>query len=141
MRAGRDEAIMSPGWFDGRSGARRWTSWAHERAERGSTITDERVGAGVAAVSGRTRRTEARRGPRALSLFRVKIAFLARKIARARSEGVLECVREPELTRCFPRGRSSADPDRATRLPFAFDSGHARTMRTSCASRDSDPAR
>lgn len=46
---------------------------------------------------------------------------------------------EPELTRCFPRGRSSADPDRATRLPFAFDSGHARTMRTSCASRDSDP--
>ena len=75
MRAGRDEAIMSPGWFDGRSGARRWTSWARERAERGSTITDERVGAGVAAVSGRTRRTEARRGPRALSLFRVKIAF------------------------------------------------------------------
>ena len=48
-------------------------------------------------------------------------------------------VAEPELTRCFPRGRSSADPDRATRLPFAFDSGHARTMRTSCASRDSDP--
>ena len=130
---------MSPGWFDGRSGARRWTSWARERAERGSTITDERVGAGVAAVSGRTRRTEARAGPRVSSLFRVKIAFLARKIARARSEGVLECVREPELTRCFPRGRSSADPDRATRLPFAFDSGHARTMRTSCASRDSDP--
>ena len=141
VRAARDEAIMSPGWFDGRSGARRWTSWARERAERGSTITDERVGAGVAAVSGRTRRTEARAGPRVSSLFRVKIAFLARKIARARSEGVLECVREPELTRCFPRGRSSADPDRATRLPFAFDSGHARTMRTSCASRDSDPAR
>ena len=90
MRAGRDEAIMSPGWFDGRSGARRWTSWARERAERGSTITDERVGAGVAAVSGRTRRTEARAGPRVSSLFRVKIAFLARKIARARSEGVLE---------------------------------------------------
>ena len=62
VRAGRDEAIMSPGWFDGRSGARRWTSWARERAERGSTITDERVGAGVAAVSGRTRRTEARAG-------------------------------------------------------------------------------
>ena len=47
MRAGRDEAIMSPGWFDGRSGARRWTSWARERAERGSTITDERVGAAL----------------------------------------------------------------------------------------------
>ena len=90
VRAARDEAIMSPGWFDGRSGARRWTSWARERAERGSTITDERVGAGVAAVSGRTRRTEARAGPRVSSLFRVKIAFLARKIARARSEGVLE---------------------------------------------------